>query len=122
MFITLQETTFQNPKNDFSCSHKVYQIFYNKKTPVRLKRFIFMVIGALHALTCKYRHKSFSLFTQSNPYYTTKVKTKSSILVKSPYIYIYNNIRRFFYSIFCFCYVAISNPSTLLPYIMRILC
>ena len=55
-----------------------------------------MVIGALHALTCKYRHKSFSLFTQSNPYYTTKVKTKSSILVKSPYIYIYNNIRHVF--------------------------
>lgn len=50
-----------------------------------------MVIGALHALTCKYRHKSFSLFTQSNPYYRTKEKKKISTLVKSPYIYIHTH-------------------------------
>ena len=38
MFITLQETTFQNPKNDFSCSHNVYQIFYLKKKKKKKKK------------------------------------------------------------------------------------
>lgn len=79
-----------------------------------------MVIGALHALTCKYRHKSFSLFTQSNPYYRTKEKKKISTLVKSPYIYIHthNNIRHFFSTFFVF----VTWQSLTLPYIMRILC
>ena len=38
MFITLQETTFQNPKNDFSCSHYVYQIFYKIKKKKKKKK------------------------------------------------------------------------------------
>lgn len=80
-----------------------------------------MVIGALHALTCKYRHKSFSLFTQSNPYYRTKEKKKdfhSCKITIHIYTHTHNNIRHFFSTFFVF----VTWQSLTLPYIMRILC